>query len=270
MISPHKDYRETLKDEYAKRSSQNARYSLRAYARDLGMSHSRLNEVINYKRGISVEVASKIAQRLGYAPQEMELLITHVEAKHGRSAITKKLAQEKLERLKLTEDITLLQLDSFEVISSWYHYAILELTGLKDFQSEASWIAKRLGISILEAETAIDRLLRLALLERKKGKLCATENFTATPSGIPSEGLKRHHEHILDRAKASIRLQSPDERDLSALTLAIPVSALPQAKALIKKFRREFNAEMEKTSKKDSIYCLAVQFFRLDQKGENS
>jgi hypothetical protein len=47
----------------------------------------------------------------------------------------------------------------------WYHFAILELTRLQDFQPDSRWIARVLGLNPDEVNIALARLMRLGLLE---------------------------------------------------------------------------------------------------------
>ena len=57
-------------------------------------------------------------------------------------------------------------LDAFQVISDWYHLAIVELANTPDFRGEPYGIARSLGISVVEARAALERLLRLGMLAR--------------------------------------------------------------------------------------------------------
>lgn len=108
---------------------------------------------------------------------------------------------------------------------------------------------------------------RLELIEEtQEGKLRPLESFTASPSGIPSEAIRRFHRQILEKAITSIDLQTLEERDLSCMVLAVDRNRLPQAKDAIKKFRREFDSEFGAGTPRDSVYCLAIQFFSLQDK----
>jgi hypothetical protein len=60
---------------------------------------------------------------------------------------------------KFSERIKVLK-DQFELLSSWYHFAILELVQLKTFEPDGKWISTKLGISVTEANIAVDRLIR--------------------------------------------------------------------------------------------------------------
>ena len=55
--------------------------------------------------------------------------------------------------------------DTANLISDWHHYAILELVHVRDFKPDSRWLARVLGISVDEVNVALQRLLRLGLLE---------------------------------------------------------------------------------------------------------
>ena len=156
-----------------------------------------------------------------------------------------------------------MELDAFKIISDWHHLAILELTYLDEFKNDVKWISKTLGISPAAVETAIERLKKAGLLKEKSGKLVATEDFSAIGEDKPSHAIKNFHKQIMERALSALFVQSLEERDFSSVMMAIHQSKLPQAKELIRKFKKEFAALVTDTDSKDSVYCLGIQFFNL-------
>lgn len=258
------DYRETLRRELENRCANNPRYSLRSFARDLKISPARLSDVLSGRYGLSRAAAFDIAKVIGLNAQETEFFCNQVDSQHARSK------QQREAALALVQDRTAhyrtLSLDGFHVISDWYHYAILELSLTKDFQSDSAWIARALGINQLVVKSAIERLLRLDLLVEKDGFWRAAEDFTASTDGIPSEAIRKFHKQILTKALAAIELQSIAERDLTSMVMAIDSRQLDAAKAEIKKFRRGFDAKFGASQSKDRVYCLSIQFFNLQEK----
>ena len=102
------------------------------------------------------------------------------------------------------------------------------------------WIAKRLKISEATVTTAVERLIRVQLLRIKDdGTFVCSDDFTAAPSDIPSRSLKQYHTQILDKAHFALRTQSVNERDFSAVIMALNDSDLKKFKDLIREFRRE-------------------------------
>jgi uncharacterized protein (TIGR02147 family) len=201
----------------------------------------------------------------------MEYFCDLVESEHARSRAKRVQARVRLTDTHAPLAYQQLTLDAFQVISDWYHYAILELALTKGFRSHPDWIARRLGISPHAAQAAIERLRRLELLEeREDGTLVPQNDFTASPSGIPSEAIRKSHRQLLEKALSALELQTVDERDFSSMILAIDKKDVPRAKKAIKNFRREFDSSFGKSKTKNQVYCLAVQFFSLQEKTNDS
>ncbi len=109
------DYRQRLKLELEQRLSLNPRYSLRAFARDLGISPSRLSHVLKGKFGLSESAGEGIAAKLGLNATETGAFVNSISAQHGRSGIRRETARRRLESLR--KEITELTADSFMLIS---------------------------------------------------------------------------------------------------------------------------------------------------------
>lgn len=265
MLKGCTDYRDFIRRELEERSQLNPRFSLRAFARILDLSPSFLSEVLSEKRGLSVDVAANIGKKLGLSNHELAYFCDLVMEKHARTDAARSIAQYKVSR-QVHPKYYEIQLESFQVISEWYHYAILELTALKDFKSSPKWIAKKLGIKELEAKHAVERLMRLGLLKETRGKLTKTNKSIETPTDTPSEGLKRFHKSILVKASEALLTQDVNERDITAITMAIDKNKLKDAKAKIKKFRKHLCEFLESDEATD-VYTLSVQLFKLSKKG---
>ncbi len=257
-------YLDILKRELETRCAKNARYSLRAFARDLGLSPTSLSLLLNGKQGLSRQKALEISKSIGLNTNEQAWFCDYVDSKHARSRFVKLKAQENLENQKQTK-VKSLQIEAFRIISDWYHFAILELTELEQFENSTTWIAKTLGVSQKAVELAIERLKKLELLEELNGKLKQTVGFLASPSGFPSEAIKKNHTQVLKKAEQALFTQSIEERDFSNIVLPINTDDLEWAKSKLKEMRREFMEHLEKNPKKNMVYCLAIQFFGLHE-----
>lgn len=264
LIGRYTDYRDFLKDSLELRSQKNSKYSLRAFARDLDMSPQVLSAVFNKKKGISVEVAAKIAARLNLNENESRYLCDLVDLTHARSAGSRKIAALRLTQYKQALKFQTIKTDALHVLTDWYHFAILELTYVKGFKSEANWIAKRLNITNYQAKQAIGRLLRLGLLSEKNGCLVKTDQHLATTHDVPSEAIRNFNRQILSKAADSLTFQDVGERDLTTMTMAIDTRKIPEAKKRIRDFRRELTEFLE-SGEREEVYCLSLQLFKLSQ-----
>jgi uncharacterized protein (TIGR02147 family) len=262
MKTQSKNYRDILKDELERRCQHNPRYSLRAFARDLDLSPARVSEILKGKTGLSKERAIIVAKRLGFSLAEIEFFADLVESEHARSQVKKNLAKIRLGKHE-NKTHQMVQLDTFKLISDWYHFAILELLTLKGAQHKVAWISQSLSISEYEAQSAIERLIRLGFLSEKRGKWVPSDENSVTPAEIPSEAIRKFHGQILDKAKQALNLQSIEDRDYTTLTLAFSRGQIKQAKEELKKLRRDFVKKFGSSEQNDSVYCLSFQFFQL-------
>jgi uncharacterized protein (TIGR02147 family) len=205
MILKYNDYKKILKNELSKRCNLNPQYSLRAFSKDLGIGAARMSEVLSGKQGLSVSSAEKIATKLGLSAFEKDYFITLIESVHSRSQAKRDLARFNLLRFGANNDLKLKE-DNWELISNWYHSAIIELTKVRGFKNNYSWIAEKLAISKEEVEEACERLIRLNILKEEKGKLKVTgEWLVFSPNEIPSDSIKKFHIETMNKASLAIR-----------------------------------------------------------------
>jgi uncharacterized protein (TIGR02147 family) len=179
--------------------------------------------------------------------------------------ILKKLSNRKTAGATLTSDAEFLQLnmDHYHVISEWYYFAILSLAETKGFKDDPEWIARRLNLTVTESKIALKRLARLGLLKRNKnGHLVWAGIHFRTSNDIANMSLRKSHYQNLDLARASLDKDSLETRDFSSMTMAIDPEKIPQAKDMIKKFRRTLSAFLESGDKKE-VYRICMQMFPL-------
>jgi uncharacterized protein (TIGR02147 family) len=158
-------------------------------------------------------------------------------------------------------------IDSFAMISDWYHYAILELTHLKSFKSDSRWIARKLNISMSESNLAIERLKRLGFLRLDiSGKLINASGSNTNISGEMRDSAKRKlQRHVLEMAIQALEECPIERRNQTSMTMAIHSKRLPEAIEKITNFRREMSAILEQDLERDQVYQLGISFYPLTQ-----
>lgn len=265
------DYRHILQKELTVRCEQNPRYSLRAFARDLRMSPSRLSEILNKKQGLSRGAALKIAEILGYDEREAHYFGDLVSVRHARSVREREEARLRLlknEYEKSEESSRFkLQLDAFKIISDWYHLGILELMKCKDFRHDSKWMARRLGIPVIQVELAIERLLRVGLLKKQGQEYQAIEADGWVPGGVPSASIRKFHRQVLEKAIQAIAVQPVQERFFASHFLTINRDDLPKAFAAIQEFQQKFCVQLQSNQPKELLYCISMQLFKIVEEG---
>ncbi|MES2769003.1 MAG: TIGR02147 family protein [Bdellovibrionota bacterium] len=254
-MNTHIDPRVWLQSEFSKRRAKNPHYSLRMLAKKLDIPSGRLSEILSGKRRVTRQLAIQIADKLSLDPELRSKLITSTTAFKSDN-----LQEPSFEQISL---------DSFHVIADWYHFAILSLIELKNFQNDAKWISRRLGISIVDTNTALERLFRLGLVKEKNNKLTQTHKNISTTHDIQSIALRHSHKQSLENAITALEEVSIEKRDITSMTMAIDSSKIPQAKEMIKKFRRQLCAFLESGTKKDEVYDLNVQLLPITKRVSN-
>jgi len=248
-----------LMEEFDRRVRVNPRYSLRAYARSLGLSPGALSEVLRGRRPLSLKAAARVVKSLGLDKGEAHRLYSFIESER-RSEIDP-VAPIEPNRRKLDED-------TFHLIAEWQHFAILNLMDCEGFRWRASYIAKRLGLSLVQADQAMKLLLRLGLVRSKGSEVECVHDFVLSPDGIPSSAVRAYHRRMLGLALEALELQSLDERDITGLGFAVDPAHLTKIKREISEFQDQLATKYSK-GKKREIYFLETALFRLSKGDTN-
>ena len=248
-MEPTQDFRRLLQQEFLRRQKVNASYSIRAYARFLGINHASLSHLLSGKRAFSSKSIRRLGLRLGLTPKKIDQL----------SASQKKARPETPFNL-MTEEV-------FLSLQDWYHDAILELVKVEGFQAEAKWIANRLGISVVEAQAAFERLKKLGFLKHKEDGSWEgswADNSTQLNEVTTSAALRNYQKSLLEKSTEALETVPIEERFQSSLVVAIDPEDLSQIREMVKDFRRELNrfASRPKTKPK-AVYAMLFSGFEL-------
>lgn len=243
------EIRHILLNEFLAAQAKNSQYSMRAYSRKVGITQSAISEILSGKRKITTKMGIKILSGLGVSPDTFQRIVSRMQDKKSENREFKPL-----------------DVDTFHLVSDWHYFALLSLAETKDFKSSADWIAKRLGISKVKAEEALERLTRLGMIENDEEGIKATGVQYQVDPGIATPALKKAQRQNLEIATKALETTKYEERDFTAMTLCFDPDRMNEAKALIKEFRKQFSDIMENGEKKE-VYKLCVQLFPLT-KGE--
>ena len=267
-------YREVLSNELENRQRVNSNYSLRAFAKSLGINPTTLSMVLQGKRSLSAESAHKICDALGMDPLDAKIFQAMVWSLDGKSqAIRLKYTKELNELLEMKSGQNRVasyfdfSLARFRVLSDWYHLAILECLHLSEYSRVSSkkvsqWLHKKLGISTNQVLVALDRLRSLELVVEKKGKPVPSEGILYTGDREASAAIRNHHKQYLEMAIASLEKQDISERDISGIVVEVDESQIPEAKKMIQEFRKKMNSFL-RLKKTNCVYRLGINFFKL-------
>jgi len=235
-----------LQSELIKRCEVNRAYSLRAFAKSLGIPAPTLSQLMSGKRSPSKKNLQKICAQLGLSLDSGKPGVRFQTPNHTWHEV---------------------EADVFAMMSQWYHFAILELIKIYKGKITEVHISRRLGIKSIEARGALDRLQRLKLIEKREDiYVDLNAGFASYHDDVNTSVAKRAlMGHLLDKAKEQLEQTSMELRDHSSITLAINKKDIKKAKKLIKNFRRDFASLMEQTPKPDQVYELTMAFYPLSK-----
>lgn len=261
------DYREWMKETLKERVENNPAYSLRAFARDLKLSPASISLILNGRKGLSKPSAERVARSMGLTPTEQEYFKALVLVKHARTEAGKEMAKAKLGHLVLTKQKHSLEADQFQVIANWYHFGILQLTHLKNFRSDVTWIARQLDIPESDTRDAIARLKRLKLLAQgAAGRYSAVQDIVFTPDNIPSEALRKFHRQLIEKSLRAMHEQPIEQRTFISTEIPIKREEYKKVAAKIRRFNEEIiQKHSTSAGDGDAVYAITFQFFQLNK-----
>lgn len=91
-------YRDYLIEAFEQRKEKNSAYSLRAFARDLEILPATLSQILNKKKGLSIQCAKHICKKLNLKQGEKVFFCYSVGALHSRSKKDREFYQSKINR----------------------------------------------------------------------------------------------------------------------------------------------------------------------------
>ncbi len=260
-------YRNILQEELEKRLRRNPQYSLRSFAKDLGVSNALLSDVLRGKCGLSLKRAITISDRLGMSHQRKEWFCSSVESLHARSQGRKTIALARLKKLieSKASNVRMKSLshEEFSVVSEWYAFAILELMKMKEAPADPRWFARRLNISDYLAKSAIERFTKMNVIEMRNGRWHVLSEVIETPVNFSGEAIRHHHDQFLQLSIQALYSQPKEERDFRGLTIKCNKSSIESVRSRLKQFLIELDLELSQDPEADHVYRLSTQFFRL-------
>lgn len=260
---------EYLNYELKERQKLDARFSIREWARRMGYANpSYLSEVLRKERKLNPELASKLALNLGLEGKAYRYFELTVLLQGSISERERKFYTQLLQNMRPAEhqNINQVSLDAFSLISDWYHWAIVEMTALKDFRSDEKYIQRRLvgSLDVKTIKSAVGRLLQTGLLSRgEKGELKRANNLpNVLDPKLARMAAREYQRQMGDRARAALEDQESEEIDYQGTTISFSRSKMDKVKAIMRQAHKDL-MELGDSQESEEVYQFNTQFFRL-------
>jgi len=273
-IYTYTDYREFVRDTYAYLKEKEG-LTLRDFARKAGFNtHTFLTNVIDNKRSLTVDSASKVARGFGLKPEHRTYLELMVRFGNAKTVDEKNDVYEQMCASMPRSEIRKIGSEYYEIFRNAYILTVRELVALPDFEPNPKWISKKLHphITPAQAQKALNVLMAAKLLQKdKKGRLAQATADLTTGAEVKSMAVSLYHKQLLELAARSIDETPAKNRDISSLTLNISRSEFDFIKRRTAEFRLEIldflkKKREDKTEAFDeeirrAIYYLNMQLF---------
>lgn len=239
-------------EEYKKRAPAT---SLRSFSRSLDISPSALSEIFSGRRRISRSFAARLLSKLDVPEAQRRGVLDLFPSQQGRG------------KKQVSENYVQLEEDAFQLIADWYHFAILSLLSTRSSSFDLQWIADRLEISLEQATSAVDRLIRLELLVRDpEGHIQVTGRSYRSEDGVSRAAIRENHRQKLALATKSLDRDPIQIRDFNAFTVAISPARIDGARDMIRDFAFRLVRYLEADPKdREEVYQLCIQLFPLSR-----
>jgi len=249
MLENDFNYAQVLQKTLNQKKKLNSSYSLRSFARDLGVSPAALSQVLNGKRDFSHKNMSKVINKLGLSDLKKELFVK------------RKANKQEFKSYQLEED-------QYDLLAQWHHLALLTLARLKNASSSPAWIAQKLGINLDQAKSSIELLKRLGFISIEKRKIKRLVDDIRTSLDVPKSAIVNYHQTLLMRAQKALGNIPPEKREISVLNVNIHPDNLARAKKEIIKFRRRLCHLLE-DNENGETYTLSIQLLPINIEDKN-
>lgn len=244
----YRDVGEFLSQFFNKRRAKNSQYSVRAFARDIGISSGRASEFL---RGVSIP-GPLLSQRIVTAlrltenqKQQLNLLIaSHLSVRKSR---------KNSEAYQLADK-------EFTLLPDWQHFAVLNLLNTAKAQPSVPWLADRLGLAEGAVEDSLEKLNLAGLVSEKDGFYKATHQHLSSTNTVPSEALRNYHRQMIQRALWSIDNVPMELRNVTSIMMTANPSNLYKLKVLTNEFKQRA-AELFGEGETTDVYNLCIQIF---------
>ncbi len=248
------EYVKQLEAKFEARKKQNSNYSLRAYARDLGIHASTLSKIFKGTRNIPLGLLGSLPQKLNLGEKEKETFFVSAMQSRGLT-LDKKWVKPMSDRKLLKNDI------HFKVLSEWEYYAVLNLMKLDEFRPEVDWISARLGVGKKRTEIILENLLKLELIKKtSQGELQRNYPQLTSSDESNSLALKIGHQNDIQLAISKMWSVPIEDRDFYSMTIPTNVKNLKKAKLITRNYVKQLESLLE-AGKKTEVYQLSVQLF---------
>lgn len=264
------DYRELLKDYYAKRKSVDTQFSYRSFAKDAGIKSLGLYQrLVKGEVNLSESSFPKICQGLELDSQDIQYFRLLVDYTHSQSFEKKQLIFEKMLEFQDLEEMKVVNSQK-EYYSKWYSVAIhqaLDVLNITDQKQDIEALSKFIQpqIPFEQAKQTLKVLKSLKMIKKDDDgfwKSC-TNTLTGTGKEVAKNAIHQFQRSMMSLAQDSLESIAKNERNILTSTFSISDNGKTQLNQLINQFQNNVMKLVQADSNENQICQLNLQLFPL-------
>jgi len=268
-IFNYTDYRKFLNDIFISFKIKNSKFSHRFIVREIGASSSGwfadiLKNRINCTSGF-VSKLSDVFKLTDKQKEYFELLVNYDQA---ASIEEKDKYLNRIMVMSTSVGSSVIGANKFAYFSRWYIPAIRELLFIFDFSNNFKELSEKIcpRITVKQAKEAIDILITCGLISKNMdGLYKPCESVIEKDSSARSMLWATYMSEIITLGKQAIHEYKKDERDISAVTIALSKGSFMVACEKVRELRKSLLQLSETDKKRDEIYQVNIQLFPLSR-----
>ena len=259
-----------LKDRFLKKKSKHPSFSIRAWAKSLGLSsHGPLQQILAGKRTLPKKYLPALKKSLGLNQRELDYLSNLIDFEKSKTEEEKSIFNNRMKKLRpKMSDVHILEVENYKYFENPLHSIIRTLMERKDFRPDPKWIQSTLVFktSINEINEVINRLIDLGSIEKKGKKLIKNKRAIQNKADVPSAGVKKFHERMATIAAEEVFKQDVAEREYNSMSFNIKEDKVAEAKLRLREFVQDFISEFQANPDESELtYQINNQFFKLNK-----
>ena len=259
------DYCAFLRDFYLEQRNRFSFFSYRFFGQKIGLDAGNLVKIMQGKRHLSAACVQRFVEYAKFSNREAKYFETMVQFKKAKRVKDNKVLFEKLMAIQRI-DPQRLEPMQYEFYREWYHTVILALLHITPFKGDYKVLADSTNpqISVKQAKESCELLLRLNLIRKEKdGTLIPTSNTITTGEHWKSFAIRSFQGQCIKLAEEAFDRHSPDERDISTVTIAVSRDDIDEIRRITSEYRRSVLQIASSSDNADQVYQLNIQLFPL-------
>ena len=239
---------------------QNPKFSMRALATQVGVSHVFMMKLLKGAATIPDKKIASIIKALkldDLSQAELREAMVYdvikdtLDAFPGLKTKKRKLVAESFEEYPLKH---------FSLLDKWYDIVLLDLLTCSREDTSVLAMARALGLTTAEVEASLEKSSQLGLAEYVDKKWTKVSSNMRLPMTAPSEVTRNYYEQVLDKVRDELRRNTPEHyarRSITNLSIAVDPQKVTEAKQRLQQSIYEIAQELA-TGNPSEVYHLTT------------